>query len=191
VAANPESRHNLFKENDMSRINQIQIRFSSTEDRIVLRLNTEDASEFRFWITRRYSKVLAAALLELLRSSEEVQEYSEQEIQNVVMSFQHEDALSKADFAKTFESQPKNLPLGNDPVLLTKLTVKQTPDGNPMLCMYPEQGSGIDLALQQSLLHSISKLFADALLESDWGIDFRLAETSSTLGEAEKPVLLN
>jgi len=130
-------------------------------------------------------------LLELLHASEEVQEYSEKKIQNAVMSFQHEDALSKADFAKSFEAQPKSLPLGNEPVLLSKLTVKQTPDGNPMLCMYPEQGSGIDLALQQPLLHSISKLFADALQESDWGLDFSLVETSSTLGEAEKPVLLN
>jgi len=185
------SRHNLFKENDMSRINQIQIRFSSTEDRIVLRLNTEDASEFRFWITRRYSKILAAALLELFRSSEEVQEYSEKKIQNAVMSFQHEDALSKADFARSFEAQPKSLPLGNDPVLLSKLTVKQTPDGNPMLCMYPEQGSGIDLALQQSLLHSISKLFADALTEADWGINFLLPESIAVMEEKEKPALLN
>ncbi|MFW2439133.1 MAG: hypothetical protein ACN4GR_07155 [Arenicellales bacterium] len=175
----------------MSRINQIQIRFSSIEDRIVLRLNTEDASEFRFWITRRYSKVLVAALLELLHSSEEVQEYSEQKNQNAVMTFQHEDALSKADFARSFESQPKNLPLGNEPVLLSKLTVKQTPDGNPMLCMYPEQGSGIDLALQQQLLHSISKLFADALIEADWDVNFLLPESNTDIREAEKPVLLN
>ncbi len=175
----------------MSRINQIQIRYAPIEDRIVLRLNTEDASEFRFWITRRYAKILSASLMKLLSASEEIQEHEEGEVQKAVMSFQHEEAVAQADFAKTFQAQPKNLPLGNAPVLLSKLTVKHTADGSPMLCMYPEQGQGIDLALQQQLLHSISKLFADALQASEWGVEFSLVETSLALPETEKPALLN
>ncbi|NOY17410.1 MAG: hypothetical protein GXP23_10895 [Gammaproteobacteria bacterium] len=175
----------------MSRINQIQIRYAPIEDRIVLRLNTEDSSEFRFWITRRYAKILSASLIKLLNSTEDIQEHKEEEVQKAVMSFQHEEALTKADFAKTFQAQPKNLPLGNTPVLLSKLTVKQSADGNPMLCMYPEQGQGIDLALQQQLLHSVSKLFADALQASEWGVDFSFSQTNPAMQETEKPVLLN
>ena len=175
----------------MSRINQIQIRYVPIEDRIVLRMNTEDSSEFRFWITRRYAKILADSLLKLLRSTGDIQEHNKEEVQKAVMSFQHEEAISKADFAKTFHAQPKSMPLGNVPVLLSKLTVNQTEDGNPMLCMYPEQGQGIDLALQQQLLHSISKLFADALQASEWGVDFNLPANSAVQQEDEKPVLLN
>lgn len=174
----------------MSRINQIQIRYTPIEDRILLRLNTEDASEFRFWITRSYAKVLAASLLELLRSTDEIQQQQEN-VQKAIISFQHEEALSKADFAKTFQAQPKNLPLGDVPVLLSRFSVKQTPDGNPMLCMYPEQGQGIDLALQQQLLHSISKLFADALAESEWGVNFTLSDNNPVQKETEKPLFLN
>ena len=175
----------------MSRINQIQIRYAPIEDRIVLRLNTEDSSEFRFWITRRYAKILSASLLKLLHSSADVQEHKAEEVQKAVMSFKHEEALSKADFAKSFQAQPKSLPLGNAPVLLSKLTVKKTPDGKPMLCMYPEQGQGIDLALQHQLLHSISKLFADALQASDWGVEFNLPEDSLAPQVVDKQVLLN
>ena len=175
----------------MSRINQIQIRYTPIEDRIVLRMNTEDSSEFRFWITRRYAKILAGSLLKLLQSSEDIQEHKEEQVQKAVMSFQHEEAISKADFAKNFQAQPKSMPLGNVPILLSKLTVKQTADGNPMLCMYPEQGQGIDLALQQQLLHSISKLFADALQASDWDVNFNLPKISAVKQEDEKPVLLN
>jgi hypothetical protein len=175
----------------MSRINQIQIRYAPIEDRIVLRLNTEDSSEFRFWITRRYAKILAGSLLKLLQSAEDVQEHKEEQVKKAVMTFQHEEAISKADFAKTFQAQPKSMPLGNVPVLLSKLTIKQTDDGNPMLCMYPEQGQGIDLALQQQLLHSISKLFADALQASDWDVDFSLPANGLVQQDMEKPVLLN
>lgn len=174
----------------MSRINQIQIRYTPVEDRIVLRLNTENSTEFRFWITRRYAKTLAASLLKLLRSAGDIQEHKE-DVQKAVLSFQHEEAISKADFAKTFQAQPKSMPLGDVPVLLSKLTVKHTDDGNPMLCMYPEQGPGIDLALQQQLLHSISKLFADALQTSEWDVAFNLPENSSIKQDAKKPVLLN
>lgn len=175
----------------MSRINQIQIRYAPLEDRIVLRLNTEEASEFRFWITRRYAKLLAVSLLKLLHSSADVQVHKEEGVKKAVMSFKHEEALSQADFAKSFQAQPKNLPLGNAPILLSKLTVKQTPDGKPMLCMYPEQGQGIDLALQPQLLHSISKLFADALEASDWGVEFDLPVNGAVQRTAEKPALLN
>mgnify|MGYP001812759526 len=175
----------------MSRINQIQIRYTPVEDRILLRLNTEDSSEFRFWITRRYAKILAVSLLKLLHSSEDIQEHKQEEVKKAVMSFKHEEALSQADFAKSFQAQPKNLPLGDEPILLSKLTVKQSPDGKPMLCMYPEQGQGIDLALQHQLLHSISKLFADALQASDWDVDFNLGEQNPVLQAEDKPLLLN
>jgi hypothetical protein len=175
----------------MSRINQIQIRYAPIEDRIVLRLNTADASEFRFWITRRYASLLAPALMRLLRSDDKIQKHKEEKVQEAVMSFQHEEAISKANFAKTFQNQPRNMPLGAAPVLLSKLTVKQSADGNPVLCMYPEQGQGIDLALQKPLLHSISKLFADSLQEADWGIEFGLPETRRTEAGEDKPALLN
>ncbi len=175
----------------MSRINQIQIRYEPVEDRIVLRLNTEDLSEFRFWITRRFAQLLSVSLMQLLSSSDEVMAFEKEGQQKAVMSFQHEEALANADFAKTFQGQPKKLPLGNDPVLLSKLTLKQTADGNPMLCMYPEQGPGIDLTLQPHLLHSISKLFADALQTSEWGVEFSIADLCAPVQESEKPVLLN
>jgi len=175
----------------MARINQIHIRYVAPEDRIMLRLNTEDASEFRFWITRRYAKLLAANLLQLLRSPTEVREHQQAEVQDAVMSFKHEAALSNADFAKVFKGQPKSMPLGPDPVLLSKLTVKKTAEGNPLLCMYPAQGQGVDLALQQPLLHSVSKLFADALQSADWGVEFSLQGRQAIQPDTEKPMLLN
>ena len=175
----------------MSKINQIQIRYAPIEDRILLRLNTADSSEFRFWITRRYANIIAPALLRMLRSSEDIQEHKEEKIQEAVMSFQHQDAIQNADFARTFQNQPRQMPLGAAPILLSKLTVKKTAEGNPMVCMYPEQGQGIDLTLQRPLLHSISKLLADALREADWGVEFRLPEQQATEASEEKPALLN
>jgi len=46
----------------MSAINQLQISDSPEEDRVLLRLNTTFAEEFRFWLTRRYCQLMVQAL---------------------------------------------------------------------------------------------------------------------------------
>ena len=44
----------------MTKIRQFNITHVPEEDRLLLRLNTTDRSEFRLWLTRRMAKVLGA-----------------------------------------------------------------------------------------------------------------------------------
>ena len=46
----------------MTAINQLQMSYSPEEDRVLLRLNTTSAEEFRFWLTRRYCQLMVPAL---------------------------------------------------------------------------------------------------------------------------------
>ena len=46
----------------MTAINQLQMSYSPEEDRVLLRLNTTSAEEFRFWLTRRYCQLMVQAL---------------------------------------------------------------------------------------------------------------------------------
>ena len=46
----------------MTAISQIQMRYVPLEDRVLLRLNTSDQDEFRFWLTRRFVVMLISAL---------------------------------------------------------------------------------------------------------------------------------
>ena len=78
--------------------------------------------------------------------------------------------MRSGEFGKQFEEGMNALPLGEAPLLLTRITAKQDPGGQQLLCMHPEQGQGIDIGVNAELLHMISKLVVDAVAQSDWGL---------------------
>jgi hypothetical protein len=81
--------------------------------------------------------------------------------------------VSNGEFAKPFEEGVSIMPLGANPVLLSRISGKQPGQQQQMLSLHPEKGQGIDLGVNTSLLHMISKLVVDAVTQSDW--DLRLA----------------
>lgn len=58
-----------------------------------------------------------------------------------------------------------------------------------VLCMHPESGKGIELAMNETLLHSFSKLLTDAVSVSGWDIELGLP--ADTGGEAPVPDRVN
>ena len=49
----------------MGKLAQIQLSFASVEDRLLMRLGTDDSSEFRLWLMRRYARILLPKLHQL------------------------------------------------------------------------------------------------------------------------------
>ena len=86
------------------------------------------------------------------------------------MGFQHADAVRAGNFDKKYEEAASALPLGAEPVLLSRITAKQNADKQQVLSIQPEQGQGIDIVVNIELLHMISKLLVDAVSQSDWDI---------------------
>ncbi len=168
----------------MSQISQIQMIFQPLEDRILLRLNTTDSSSFQFWLTRRYLKLLWPVLIKMLASDRQVTVHKTVQAKKEVLSFQHQQVAQKMDYSQKFEEQSRSQPLGPEPVLLSRVSVKNKPDGTRILCMQPEQGQGIDLAMDQTLLHSICKLLQDATGKADWGLDLDKSLMTATASEA-------
>ncbi|TNF92188.1 MAG: hypothetical protein EP297_13820 [Gammaproteobacteria bacterium] len=160
----------------MSAINQIQLSFAPVEDRLLLRLNTTDAAEFRFWLTRRYVKLLWPVLMKMLQ--DELAAYNSEEAKQEILSFQFQEAAQNMDYSTSFDENVRERPLGDVPILLARISTKKREDGTQLLSLHPEDGQGIDLALNQKLLHSICKLLQDALKKTDWDLDF--SDTLST-----------
>jgi hypothetical protein len=164
----------------MSGINQIQMSFVPGEDRILLRMNTMDATGFQFWLTRRYVKLLWPVLLSMLIKDEKISTQSSEEAKKEVLSFQHEEAAQQMDYSKQYQEPTDQQPLGSEPILLSKIAVKDVAEGKQALCMHPETGHGVELAMNQTLLHSICKLLQDTVAKSEWEMD---------LSQALKPAL--
>jgi hypothetical protein len=153
-------------------IHQIQMSYVAQEDRILLRIATAERAEFRFWMTRRYVKLLWNVLLKMLERDPAAVVHADENVRRAMIGFQHASAVSGGEFSKPFEENIAQMPLGESPVLLSRISGKQ-PGQQQILSLHPEKGQGIDLGVNTSLLHMISKLLVDAVNLSDW--DLKLA----------------
>ena len=151
-------------------IHQIQMAYDKLQDRILLRVSTAEHAEFRFWMTRRYVKLLWAMLLKMLERDPVSAVHGDENVRRAMMGFQHADAVRAGNFEKKYEEAASVLPLGAEPVLLSRITAKQNGNQQQVLSIHPEQGQGIDIVVSMELLHMISKLVVDAVAQSDWDI---------------------
>ena len=157
-------------------IHQIQCAYQPLEDRILLRILSGDRAEFRFWLTRRYVRLLWQVLLKMLERDPSNATMPDENTRRAMMGFQHENMVRTGQFTQPFEEGPVAMPLGDVPVLLSRISGKPAgTNGNNQqsLSMHPEKGQGIDLGVDSRLLHLISKLLVDAVKQSDW--DLKLA----------------
>lgn len=166
-------------------IHQIQMMYDKLQDRILLRVSTSEQAEFRFWVTRRYIKLLWSVLLKMLERDPVAAVHLDEQVRRSMMEFQHVDAVSAGEFAKPYEEAAKVLPLGGEPVLLSRITARQNAGTQPVLCLHPEQGQGIDIAVDAKLLHMISKLVADAVAQSDWALRLALDPRAASVPAAQ------
>lgn len=151
-------------------IHQIQMRYHAGEDRILLRILSAERAEFRFWLTRRYVKLLWTVLIRMLERDPAAAVHNDENVRRTMMGFQHANAVRSGDFAKPYEESASALPLGAEPVLLARVSGKQPPNQPQVLSLHPEKGQGIDLGVNSGLLHMISKLLTDAVSQSDWDL---------------------
>lgn len=168
----------------MTQLSQMRLQLDALEDRLLLRVNTRDRAEYRLWLTRRYVKVLWPVLVKLAESNPDVQLQPQPETRAAVLSFQHENALRKADFKTVYREDAVSLPLGERPTLLARVGVKQAPDGRRILCLDPLQGVGIELSLGDGMLHSFCKLLAETVQKAGWDLDLRLVRPQPLAGPA-------
>ena len=133
-----------------------------------MRVAGDEGLEFRFWLTRRFVKMIWPALGGALQLSPTVQTQASPVAQREVLAFEHEKAVSDADFATPYKESPKALPLGSEPVLLSKMQLRHNQDGSLTMSLGPESGAGIDLAINNKLLHSVTELIANGAKLAQW-----------------------
>lgn len=186
----------------MSQMHQMQLSYVSTEDRLLFRLNTKERQEFRFWMTRRYVGILWHTLNQLLSKPDPVHEADVPEkgpvlhdplVESAMKEIKHQEMVSQADF-KTQYQESSYLPLGETPSLLFSVGIKPNPEGQAMICMHPEKGEGIEMVLNEQILHSLCQLIIDTTSKADWKLNFAFLPRGGSEGpapEGPKPQGLN
>jgi len=175
------------------RLHQLKLDFIPEHDRLLLRVSTDDQQEVRLWLTRRALRLMWPLLVQMVRSSPEVALQSNPQARDALVGMQHEQALSRANFAKPFDEVPREMPLGTEPILVARIQSNKDEGGNQVLGLLPQQGQGIHLTLDNTLLHSFCKLVQNAVAKSDWDITLELPtlQTPLALDDAAAPKTIN
>jgi len=145
-----------------------------------MRVSGGDEIEFRFWLTRRFVKLIWPALGKALQQSPTVQTQVSPDAKREVLAFEHEKAVHDSDFKTPYRETPKQLPLGNEPILLAKMQLRRNADGSTTLALGPESGAGIDLALNAGLLHSLTELLSNGAQLAQWELPPLVDESAAT-----------
>ena len=84
-------------------IHQIQVAHDEAQDRLLVRLSTTDDCEFRFWLTRRFTKRLWAMLVQMLEWDRAVKQQVDRETRHAVLDMQHQGYSQEADYKTQFQ----------------------------------------------------------------------------------------
>ncbi|MES9843542.1 MAG: hypothetical protein ABW162_17010 [Candidatus Sedimenticola sp. PURPLELP] len=152
----------------MANLHQINVQFNPQEDRLILSVRADDNSEIRAWLTRRYTRLLLGILGKLAIQNQEGADSAD--AQKAMQQFQRDSALSGADFDTEYDQSATTHPLGEEPVLVTKIEYK--PAANQMLVVslgLPD-GRNINLNLTKDLLFVFIKLLEEGTEKAEWDL---------------------
>jgi hypothetical protein len=161
----------------MMKLHQLKIDFDPEQDRLLLRVSTLTGEEALLWLTRRCVLRLWPLLVGGAEAKPELNQRPEPEVKKAMLEFQHERALSQAQFGKQYEEVPRTRPLGDQPFVVSKIQRRIAQDGRVVMGMLPTQGEGIFLTLDGPLLHGFIKLLQKSVESADWGFKLDLPWT--------------
>ena len=91
--------------------------------------------------------------------------------------------MKKGDFSKPYEEAALVRPLGQEPILVVHIQTRREDSGQFLLTLLPEKGQGVNVALDEALLHSLCKLLQTVVKSAQWDIDLRLPGAVPEMGE--------
>lgn len=152
----------------MAALRQLQLRYEAVEDRILLRVSTQQDQAFRLWLTRRYCALLLAVLDEHQRLDPEVAGRPTEAARRAVQRFKEEAAGARADFGGAFR-EPAEHPLGDVPMLAYRLTYRAGEE-QLQLTFSPQDGRGITFTLDRQLALNLRTMLAKTVRAADWSL---------------------
>lgn len=148
------------------RLEQFNASYDAQQDRILLRIRTSDGAEYRFWITRRYLSLLWPMLMKMADGFSG-RKSADPLTRSTLAELAHGDAVGQADFASQYQ-EGSLFPLGEDPVLLARITLRPSAGSTQTLVLLPQEGHGINLGLYEKLVHILARLLQQAATAAEW-----------------------
>lgn len=171
--------------NSPPRLEQFNAAYDAMQDRVLLRIRTTDGAEYRFWITRRFLSLLWPILMKMADGFSARKAPGDPLTRSTLAELAHGEAVGKADFSSQYQDGDI-FPLGPDPVLLAKISLKPLAGDTQTLVLLPNEGQGINLDLDEKLVHIVARLLQQTATAADWGLKLDVSpDTAIAIGGAD------
>jgi len=148
-----------------NRLEQLNITYHADQDRLLLKVNSGDVGEYRIWLTRRYTEILGNILAEIMEKLGGMQNIAS-----------HQDTISHLkggafdqEYAFLDSNMPgQDLPLGSEGILGFRINYGRDHAGTVQLQLLPEQGAGLNLSLNRTMLFLMYNLLEQGVAQTGW-----------------------
>ncbi len=161
------------------KLHQFQMAFVAEQDRMLLRISTQDKAELRLWLTRRVVRLLWGALRKTIEAVPEKNTPIEPRRREAILQFEHQSAVEQADFKTPFQEAADSYPLGKEGVLVASMQISRKPNGACILKLSPKQGKGVTINLNDKMMHSFMEMLIDSSKRAEWDLELRLPASDS------------
>jgi len=158
------------------KLQQLKVEFNPEQDRLLVRVSSDDSKEILLWLTRRCVKLLWPALLKVAQSTPEIASQADPEVKKALLGFHHEKAVRQADFSTPYREIARERPLGADPILVARVQARRNERGGSVVSFLPRTGQGVHLTLDDAVLHSFFRLLQSSVAKAEWDITLTLPQ---------------
>ena len=172
-----------------AKLKQIQSVYDPLQDRLLVRFSTTDNAEFPLWFTRRFVQLIWKPMVQILASGIAAEATLSPQAQQATLGFEHQAALSKANFSSKYEESAERWPLGKSPLLVVTLEIKKTSEDHFTFSFRPREGLALNVVMQRDTIHSLCKLLIEASEKGDWQLGLRLVSHPQSIPMHTSPTL--
>jgi len=158
-------------------LKQLNLGYSGEEDRLLLRISTNQNIEHQIWLTRRIVCLLWPIMLEgidrqMLSPSTETNLSNRPEIRRELMAMQHEESLPNVDLMTSYEVPTKKSTM--EPLLPSSGQCSPLAEGGVSLNLKENEGKSINLRLPRELFHGFCYQLINATQQADWNLSLKI-----------------
>ena len=154
----------------MASIRQIQAKYDAEEDRLLLRVGTDDAQAPGILLTRRYLQLLLKALAQYAAADPDVGTLASASDRQDVQDYK--EALDRANFETPLSAAgdaEAEISAPQEYQLAYKLTYRIKAD-QLHVSLLPKAGEGLNLTFNHEIAVSITAILHSAAMKADWRI---------------------
>jgi hypothetical protein len=144
------------------RLYQINVAYVPREDRLLLRATTRGGDEYRVWVTRRFAALLLGILTKRMDGFGGAPQLAAQQETRTL--------FRQGAMEKPFEGGAGRYPLGEAGILAFRANAGPVAGENFALELLPEQGQGVTLNLNRTLLYLFYNVLTQGIAQAQWNL---------------------